>query len=62
MFTINLYSMHMSKELWGDPENFRPERFLDAEGKFKKSEYLQPFGMGKLVKFCINSFVGDLQD
>ena len=25
---INLYSMHRKKEIWNDPENFRPERFL----------------------------------
>lgn len=26
---INLYSLHRKKEIWIDPENFRPERFLD---------------------------------
>ncbi|GLH16245.1 Cytochrome P450 6a22 [Gryllus bimaculatus] len=28
-----LWSMHMDKEFWGDPEAFRPERFLDDQGK-----------------------------
>ena len=25
---MNLYSLHRKKEIWIDPENFRPERFL----------------------------------
>ncbi|XP_047118335.1 probable cytochrome P450 304a1 [Schistocerca piceifrons] len=28
----NLWSMHMDKSVWGDPENFRPERFLNSDG------------------------------
>ena len=28
MVQINLYSLHRKKEIWIDPENFRPERFL----------------------------------
>lgn len=27
-----LYYMHNDQEVWGDPENFRPERFLAANG------------------------------
>jgi len=28
-----LYSVHYNPEIWGDPENFRPERFLSKDGK-----------------------------
>ena len=28
MVQINLYSLHRKKEVWIDPENFRPDRFL----------------------------------
>jgi methyl farnesoate epoxidase/farnesoate epoxidase len=38
----------MDKKYWGDPEAFRPERFLDSNGKFVKPERVIPFGFGKL--------------
>lgn len=47
----NLYSVHMDPEYWGDPENFRPERFINADGTFRKDERMIPFGKGNnLVK------------
>lgn len=40
--------MHMDKEYWGDPENFRPERFFNPEGKVDlKKDITLPFGAGK---------------
>lgn len=36
----------MDKELWGDPENFRPERFIE-DGQLKVSlDKSLPFGAG----------------
>jgi len=32
---------------WGDGEVFRPERFLDANGKVVKDDHLMPFSIGK---------------
>ncbi|XP_069672280.1 methyl farnesoate epoxidase-like [Periplaneta americana] len=49
MVLVNLYSLFQDKEHWGDPEVFRPERFLDADGKFVKDEWMIPFGVGKRV-------------
>jgi len=43
----NTYSIHMNAETWGDPENFRPERFLDDHGKYCHNEMLNPFGIGR---------------
>jgi cytochrome P450 len=44
----SLHALHTSKEVWKDPENFRPERFLNNKGqlslKFDKS---LPFGGGR---------------
>jgi cytochrome P450 len=45
---INLYGLHMDKKYWGDPEVFRPERFLDSQGNVKREEALIPFGIGKI--------------
>lgn len=44
----NLYSIHHNPKIWGDPETFRPERFLSEDGKSGlKSEHLIPFGIGR---------------
>ncbi|XP_054289481.1 methyl farnesoate epoxidase-like [Macrosteles quadrilineatus] len=44
---VSLYSVHMDPDHWGDPQNFRPERFLDAEGNVKPDDWLIPFGLGR---------------
>jgi cytochrome P450 len=45
---INTWGIHRNKEHWGDPENFRPERFIDKEGKLiANDEWLLPFGSGR---------------
>ncbi|KAL1130992.1 hypothetical protein AAG570_012233, partial [Ranatra chinensis] len=43
----NLYSVHMDKDHWKDPEVFRPERFLNDDGKIVQDDWLLPFGTGK---------------
>ncbi|KAF4523114.1 hypothetical protein B566_EDAN003128 [Ephemera danica] len=43
---VNLWSVHMDPKIWGDPENFRPERFIAQDGTFKKDEHLMLFGYG----------------
>ncbi|CAL8142838.1 unnamed protein product [Orchesella dallaii] len=45
---INLHFIHHDPKLWGDPENFRPERFLSPDEKsLVKVEYLNPFMVGR---------------
>ncbi|KAK7101305.1 cytochrome P450 2J1-like [Littorina saxatilis] len=36
-------------EVWGDPDNFRPERFMGPDGKVTKPEEFIPFGIGRRV-------------
>ncbi|KAK8744995.1 hypothetical protein OTU49_000394 [Cherax quadricarinatus] len=43
----NLYSVHMDPGYWGDPETFRPERFINHDGSFRKDERVIPFGKGR---------------
>ncbi|XP_059491009.1 uncharacterized protein LOC132205760 [Neocloeon triangulifer] len=51
MVMINLRSVLMDPVYWGDPENFRPERFIGPDGKFKKDERLVLFGTG--MRMCL---------
>uniref|UniRef100_A0A6A7G8W0 Cytochrome P450 epoxidase-like protein n=1 Tax=Hirondellea gigas TaxID=1518452 RepID=A0A6A7G8W0_9CRUS len=44
---INIHSVGMDKEYWGDPENFRPDRFITPEGTLKKMDRFIPFGKGR---------------
>ena len=37
----------MKGDHWGDGKVFRPERFLDSDGKVKKDEHFIPFLTGK---------------
>nr|QAU20957.1 cytochrome P450 [Locusta migratoria] len=44
---INLWSLHMDKEHWGDPEIYRPDRFLTETGQLREYDGFLPFGLGK---------------
>lgn len=46
----NLYCAMRDEKVWGDPDNFRPERFLSSDGKtLVKNEALMPFSTGKRI-------------
>ncbi len=52
----NLWALHHDRDFWGDPEMFRPERFLDSSGDIVPADHpnrrhLMPFGAGTRV--CI---------
>jgi len=47
MIVPNLYDSNFNAKVWGDPENFRPERFLTDDGKFMKNNAFFPFSVGK---------------
>lgn len=46
---LNTSVIHFSKELWGDPEAFRPERFLDESNNIINAEKVLAFGGGKVL-------------
>lgn len=47
MILTSLHSVHMDRAFWGDPHEFRPERFLNEDGKIVYDEnYFIPFGNG----------------
>ncbi|XP_037080315.1 cytochrome P450 2D4-like [Pollicipes pollicipes] len=43
----NVHSVHHSERLFPEPLQFRPERFLDADGKFQPDKNVMPFSVGK---------------
>ncbi|XP_047000790.1 probable cytochrome P450 304a1 [Schistocerca americana] len=43
----NLWSMHMANGVWGDPEKFRPERFLNSDGTLCTRDLTLPYSTGK---------------
>lgn len=47
---INVFGIHHSASTWGDPEEFRPARFMPEEFRGKSFAYL-PFGHGSRI--CI---------
>ena len=46
---VLLHNALKDEKVWGDPHNFRPERFLDADGKYisKPNPLFVPFGDGR---------------
>lgn len=42
----HLDSVLQDKKIWGDPEVFRPERFIDSAGNLIKFEEFIPFSLG----------------
>jgi len=46
----NLYQVHHDPEVWGEPDEFRPERFLNPDGScMQRHESLMPFGAGRRI-------------
>ncbi|XP_055341698.1 cytochrome P450 2B4-like [Paramacrobiotus metropolitanus] len=44
----NLYHIHHDPALWEEPHQFRPERFLTADGQLQRlPDYWMPFSVGK---------------
>ena len=44
----NLHAVLHNPEVFPDPETFKPERFLNSDGKFVKHEHVAQFSIGKL--------------
>ncbi|XP_030046653.1 cytochrome P450 2U1-like [Microcaecilia unicolor] len=45
----NLWSVHRDPNIWEKPDDFNPNRFLDAAGQILKTEAFIPFGIGRRV-------------
>ena len=47
LVTIGIYSIHRDDEVWEQPEEFRPETFLENGSVGINVEKIMPFGFGK---------------
>ncbi|XP_072016375.1 cytochrome P450 2U1-like [Amphiura filiformis] len=47
MVIPNLSAIHHDERIWKEAESFKPERFLDSDGKVNRREELIPFSIGK---------------
>ncbi|XP_024880700.1 methyl farnesoate epoxidase-like [Temnothorax curvispinosus] len=44
---FDYHSVHNDETYWDRPDEFRPQRFLNEQGQFCRSNYSIPFGLGK---------------
>ena len=58
---FNLYSMHHDPTHWEEPEEFKPERWLNADGSLKKEKatHYLPFSTGTRV--CLGEKMAKMQ-
>lgn len=55
----NIWAVHNDPKLWKNPEKFDPERFLDEQGNFIKSNHTIPFGVGP--RHCLGEQVARME-
>ncbi|KAF0295173.1 Farnesoate epoxidase [Amphibalanus amphitrite] len=56
---MHLDVVHMDPAYWGDPDTFRPERFINADGTFRRDEHVIPFGIGR--RFCLGESLARME-
>ncbi len=61
---INLWWLHHDPEFWGDPDKFRPERFLDDGGLLLPADHpnrkhLMPFSAG--IRACVGDQLAQIR-
>ena len=53
----SLYHVMNDPQHFPQPSEFKPERFIDENGKFKHNERVVPFGIGK--RYCIGQSLAE---
>ncbi|ELU11466.1 hypothetical protein CAPTEDRAFT_171252 [Capitella teleta] len=57
----NTTAIHLDPNIFPDPSQFRPERHLDAAGKFKPCEHVIPFGVGEWPRSCVGQVLSKME-
>ncbi|XP_072051587.1 cytochrome P450 2U1-like [Amphiura filiformis] len=55
----SLWTVHHDPNIWTDPEEFKPERFLNRDGKVTRPAELIPFSIGRRV--CPGESIAKIQ-
>jgi len=55
----NIHAVHMDPEIWDAPEDFKPERFLNEEGKVQKPKEFMPFSAGQ--RMCPGDQIAEME-
>ncbi|GFN92625.1 cytochrome p450 2j2 [Plakobranchus ocellatus] len=56
---VNFDSILRDESVWGDPDIFRPDRFLDADGSVIVKKELIPFGIGR--RNCVGEALASME-
>uniref|UniRef100_A0A8C9TR49 Cytochrome P450, family 17, subfamily A, polypeptide 2 n=1 Tax=Scleropages formosus TaxID=113540 RepID=A0A8C9TR49_SCLFO len=56
---VNMWSIHHDPQEWDEPDKFKPERFLDADGQRFSPPCFLPFGAGPRV--CVGESLAKLE-
>ncbi|XP_028172630.1 cytochrome P450 18a1 [Ostrinia furnacalis] len=51
--------VHMDPNLWEEPKQFNPSRFIDDSGKIRRPEYFMPFGVGR--RMCLGDILARME-
>ncbi|CAL4123074.1 unnamed protein product, partial [Meganyctiphanes norvegica] len=57
----NVYAVHWDKQTWGDPENFRPERFLNDKGEISRDLYDHVVGFSVGRRNCLGESLARIE-
>ena len=50
----NVAAVHFDPKVFPDPYQFKPERFINTDGKLFKVDTIMPFGIGKFLQWSVN--------